>query len=53
MIFHFHHSWHDYDTTPKKQKPTVGFSARFFLEAHIRRKILPANNLQTQKTTKT
>ena len=34
-------------------KPMVGFSARFFLEGKIFRKILADNDLQTQKTTKT
>jgi hypothetical protein len=38
---------------PKIKKPTVGFSARFFLEPSETRKMLPDNNLQTKKTTKT
>jgi hypothetical protein len=38
---------------PKNKKPTVGFSARFFLERSILRKIQTDKDLQTQKTTKT
>jgi hypothetical protein len=35
------------------KKPMVGFSARFFLEVFAGRKILSANDLQTQKPPKT
>jgi len=37
----------------KKQKPTVGFQARFIFETPTFRKILTDNHLQTQKTSKT
>jgi hypothetical protein len=37
----------------KNRKPTVGFSARFFVQASIQRKILTNNGLQTPNTTKT
>jgi hypothetical protein len=50
---YFHHHLMRLPQPAENKKPMVGFSARFFLEARIRRKVLPDNNLQTQKTTKT
>jgi hypothetical protein len=49
-LLHFHAL--NLPELPKKQKPTVGFQARFFLERPDRWRLLRINGLQREKSRK-